>query len=93
MLDAFGVRQENWRDAVVREPHFAVAESPVYVGRAVAALAADPERARWNGQSLSSHQLGQEYGFTDADGSRPDAWGYFRDVVHGGKKAPVDDYR
>ncbi|GAA4922627.1 SDR family oxidoreductase [Streptomyces coeruleoprunus] len=93
MLDHFGVREENWRDACAQEPHFAVAESPVYVGRAVAALAADPERARWNGQSLNSGQLAREYGFTDADGSRPDAWGYFRDVVHGGKDAPVDDYR
>ncbi|MFG3493763.1 SDR family oxidoreductase [Streptomyces sp. NPDC047928] len=93
MLDAFGVREENWRDACAREPHFAVAESPVYVGRAVAALAADPDRSRWNGQSLSSAQLAKEYGFTDADGSQPDAWSYFRDVVHGDKDAPADDYR
>lgn len=93
MLDAFGVGEANWRDACAREPHFAVAESPVYVGRAVAALAADPDRARWNGQSLSSGRLAKEYGFTDADGSQPDAWSYFRDVVHGGKDAPVDDYR
>ncbi|MFE3324239.1 SDR family oxidoreductase [Streptomyces sp. NPDC059176] len=93
MLDVFGVREENWRDATVGEPHFAVSESPVYLGRAVAAVAADPERARWNGRSLSSGGLAKEYGFTDADGSSPDAWGYFLDVVHGGKDAPVDDYR
>ncbi|WP_149179944.1 SDR family oxidoreductase [Streptomyces sp. TRM49041] len=93
MLDAFGVREENWRDACAREPHFAVAESPVYVGRAVAALAADPDKARWSGRSLDSGQLAKEYGFTDADGSQPDAWGYFRDVVHGGRQASAEAYR
>ncbi|MEU7068922.1 SDR family oxidoreductase [Streptomyces narbonensis] len=76
MLESFGVTEENWRDAVEKIPGFAVAESPVYVGRAVAALAADPDRHRWTGRSLSSGQLAREYGFTDADGSRPDAWGY-----------------
>lgn len=93
MLDIYGVTEENWRDALAKEPHFAVAESPVYVGRAVAALAADPDRARWNGQSLSSGQLAKVYGFTDTDGSRPDGWAYFIEVVHGGKDAPVEDYR
>ncbi|MFD7440902.1 SDR family oxidoreductase [Streptomyces sp. NPDC059909] len=93
MLEVFGVREENWRDAIAEQPHFAIAESPVYVGRAVAALAADPERARWNGRSLSSGQLAKEYGFTDVDGSRPDAWGYFEDVVYGDKDGSVDDYR
>ncbi|MEJ8656759.1 SDR family oxidoreductase [Streptomyces sp. MS1.AVA.4] len=93
MLDTFGVREENWREAIAGQPHFAIAESPVYVGRAVAALAADPERARWNGQSLSSGQLAKEYGFTDADGSRPDAWGYFEDVVYGGEEGTAEDYR
>ncbi|MFD7326842.1 SDR family oxidoreductase [Streptomyces sp. NPDC059875] len=76
MLDHFGVTEANWRDATEKLPDFAVAESPVYVGRAVAALAADPDRARWNGQSLSSGQLAKEYGFRDADGSQPDAWGF-----------------
>ncbi|MFI6102564.1 SDR family oxidoreductase [Streptomyces sp. NPDC051310] len=93
MLDIYGVTEENWRDALAKEPHFAVAESPAYVGRAVAALAADPDRARWNGQSLSSGQLAKVYGFTDTDGSRPDGWAYFIEVVHGGKDAPVEDYR
>ncbi|MFF5424357.1 MULTISPECIES: SDR family oxidoreductase [unclassified Streptomyces] len=76
MLAHFGVTEENWRDATEQLPDFAVSESPVYVGRAIAALAADPERARWNGQSLDSGQLAREYGFTDADGSRPDSWGF-----------------
>ncbi|QSY47875.1 SDR family oxidoreductase [Streptomyces griseocarneus] len=93
MLEHFGVTEETWRDAVAGSPHFAVAESPVYIGRALAALAADPDRARWNGRSLSSGELARVYGFTDADGSRPDAMGYFRDVVFGGKDAPVEGYR
>ena len=73
MLDAFGVREENWRDATSKQPHFVISESPRFVGRAVAALAADPDRSRWNGQSLSSGGLAQVYGFTDLDGSQPDA--------------------
>ena len=73
MLDAFEVSEENWRDAALKSPHFVITETPRFVGRAVAALAADPDRARWNGQSLSSGGLAQVYGFTDLDGSRPDA--------------------
>jgi NAD(P)-dependent dehydrogenase (short-subunit alcohol dehydrogenase family) len=81
MLDAFGVSEEHWRDAIGRSApaDFAHSESPRYVGRAVAALAADPERARWNQRSVTSAQLAREYGFTDLDGSRPDAW----DVARG----------
>ncbi|MFC7221161.1 SDR family oxidoreductase [Streptomyces polyrhachis] len=90
MLDTFGVTEANWRDAVAEQPHFAVAESPAYVGRAVAALAADGERSRWNGRSLSSGQLAREYGFTDADGSQPDAWGYFTRVFAGEEPDPAD---
>ncbi|MFJ8665728.1 SDR family oxidoreductase [Streptomyces sp. NPDC093600] len=92
MLDHFGVTEENWRDAVEKLPDFASSESPVYAGRAVAALAADPDRARWNGQSLSSGQLAKEYGFTDADGSRPDAWGYII-AKESDPDVSVDDYR
>ncbi|WP_328581737.1 SDR family oxidoreductase [Streptomyces sp. NBC_00370] len=93
MLDHFGVTEETWRDAVAREPHFAISETPVLVGRAVAALAGDPERERWNGRSLSSGRLAREYGFTDADGSRPDSEAYFAEVVAGGKDATAEDYR
>ncbi|MEU5050907.1 SDR family oxidoreductase [Streptomyces sp. NPDC021096] len=93
MLDHFGVTEETWRDAVKVQPHFAVAESPVYIGRALVALATDPERARWNGQSLSSGQLAKVYGFTDTDGSRPDAFGYFQDVVLDGADGTPEDYR
>ncbi|MEU6623678.1 SDR family oxidoreductase [Streptomyces litmocidini] len=91
MLTAFGVTEENWRDATAKTPDFGVSESPVYVGRAVAALAADPDRHRWTGRSLSSGDLAREYGFTDADGSRPDAWGF---IVAGETGTPdVADYR
>ncbi|MFI6640194.1 SDR family oxidoreductase [Streptomyces sp. NPDC050504] len=93
MLAGFGVTEENWRDVIAKEPHFAIAESPRYVGRAVAALAADPERARWSGQSLSSGQLAKEYGFTDADGSRPDAWRYFMEAVEGETGRSAEEYR
>jgi NAD(P)-dependent dehydrogenase (short-subunit alcohol dehydrogenase family) len=66
MLDNYGVTESNWREATKRSPHFAISESPAFVGRAVAALAQDPYRSRWNGKSLSSGQLAKIYGFTDA---------------------------
>jgi NAD(P)-dependent dehydrogenase (short-subunit alcohol dehydrogenase family) len=93
MLEAFGVTEENWRDAPSRVPHFVISETPRFVGRAVAALAADPERARWNGQSLSSGGLAKVYGFTDLDGSRPDAWRYLLEVQEAGKPADATGYR
>jgi NAD(P)-dependent dehydrogenase (short-subunit alcohol dehydrogenase family) len=93
MLEAFGVTEQTWREALDKQPHFAISETPRYVGRAVAALAADPQRARWNGQSLSSGQLAQVYGFTDLDGSRPDAWRYIVDVQDAGRPADVTGYR
>ncbi|MFI5488020.1 MULTISPECIES: SDR family oxidoreductase [Micromonospora] len=93
MLEHFGVTEENWRDALAREPHFAISESPAFVGRAVAALAADEDRARWNGRSVSSGELAQVYGFTDLDGSRPDAWRYIVEVQDPGKPADVTGYR
>ncbi|MFI2628875.1 SDR family oxidoreductase [Streptomyces collinus] len=93
MLDGFGVSEDNWRDALERVPHFAISETPHYVGRAVAALAADADVARWNGQSLSSGGLAQVYGFTDLDGSRPDAWRYLVEVQDAGKPADVTGYR
>ncbi|ABC80327.1 SDR family oxidoreductase [Anaeromyxobacter dehalogenans] len=93
MLELFGVTEASWRDALEKEPHFAISETPAFVGRAVAALAADPEVARWNGQSLSSGQLAKVYGFTDVDGSRPDAWRYMVEVQDPGKPADVTGYR
>jgi NAD(P)-dependent dehydrogenase (short-subunit alcohol dehydrogenase family) len=93
MLDNFGVTEDNWRDALATVPHFCISESPSYVGRAVAALAGDPDVARWNGHSLSSGQLAQEYGFTDLDGSRPDCWRYLAEVDNAGKVADATGYR
>lgn len=93
MLDMFGVTEENWRDGCAKEPHFAISETPHLVGRAVAALAADPDRARWQGKSLSSGGLAKEYGFTDLDGSQPDAWPYVVEVQDAGKPADVTGYR
>ncbi|WP_432934145.1 SDR family oxidoreductase [Microbispora sp. CA-135349] len=93
MLDVYGVTEATWRDALDREPHFVISETPAYVGRAVAALAADSEVARWNGQSLSSGQLAGVYGFTDVDGSRPDAWRYAVEVQDAGKPADATGYR
>src|SRR5687767_5528144 len=93
MLEAYGVTESNWRDATERSPHFAISESPAFVGRAVAALAQDPNVSRWNGQSLSSGQLAKIYGFTDLDGSQPDAWRYVPEVQDAGRPADVTGYR
>ncbi|MEU5660692.1 SDR family oxidoreductase [Streptomyces sp. NPDC047737] len=93
MLQAHRVTEANWRDAIARSPHFAISESPAYVGRAVAALAGDPGAARWNGMSLSSGQLARVYGFTDLDGSSPDAWRYLVEVQDRGLPADVTGYR
>jgi NAD(P)-dependent dehydrogenase (short-subunit alcohol dehydrogenase family) len=93
MLEAFGVTEANWRDATARIPHFAISESPAFVGRAVVALAQDPDVARWNGQSLSSGELAKVYGFTDLDGSQPEAWRYLPEVQDAGKPADVTGYR
>ncbi|MFF2625422.1 SDR family oxidoreductase [Kitasatospora griseola] len=94
MLTHFGVAEENWRDVITVEPAFAIAESPQYLARGVAALAADPRRAeRWNRKSTSSAELARVYGVTDVDGSRPDAWAYFEAVGEQGDSVSADDYR
>jgi len=74
MLDRFGVSEANWRDAIATDPHFAESETPAYVGRAVAALAADPAVRAKAGRTWSSWTLAREYGFRDVDGRQPD-WG------------------
>ena len=93
MLEHYDVTEATWRDATTREPHFVISETPRFVGRAVAALAADPHRSRWTGQSLSSGQLAAEYGFTDLDGSRPDCFRYLVEVQEAGQPADVTGYR
>lgn len=81
MLENFGVTEETWRDALERMPGFAISESPTYVARGVAALAADPGHGSHAGESLTSYDLATAYGHTDVDGSRPDCWGYI--AAHG----------
>jgi len=74
VLDHYGVTEKNWRDAIKKDIYFAESETPFYIGRAVAALAADPDASEKNGQALSTWDLAREYGFIDMDGRRPD-WG------------------
>ena len=74
MLEGFGVTEKNWRDGGKKDKNFLESESPLYIGRAVAALAADPKILKRTGQLFSSWELAREYKFTDADGRRPD-WG------------------
>jgi len=101
MLDNYGVAEENWRDALTDRgsgqpkapPDFALSETPRYVGRAVAALAADPERQRWNKRTLNSGELARLYGFTDVDGSRPDIWRYIAEARGSDQAVALDDYR
>lgn len=93
MLEHFGVTEENWRDGAAKDPHFVMSETPAFVGRAVAALAADPDRARWNGQSLSAGGLAEVYGFTDLDGTRPHFFRYHEEVIKPGKPADDTGYR
>jgi NAD(P)-dependent dehydrogenase (short-subunit alcohol dehydrogenase family) len=92
MLEAFGVGEKNWRE-FQGPPDFALSESPRYVGRAVVALASDPERGRWNQHSVNSGQLAAEYGFTDLDGSQPDVWRFMVEIGEKGLEAPYSDYR
>jgi NAD(P)-dependent dehydrogenase (short-subunit alcohol dehydrogenase family) len=94
MLDNYGVTEANWRDGATTNPHFAaISESPRFVGRAVAALAADPDVRRRSGGSFSSGGLAREYGFTDLDGSQPDCWRYLVEVQDAGRPADPTGYR
>jgi NAD(P)-dependent dehydrogenase (short-subunit alcohol dehydrogenase family) len=92
MLENYGVTEATWREAA--NPHFvAISETPRFVGRAVAALAADPEVQRRNGGSFSSGGLAREHGFTDLDGSQPDCWRYMVEVQDPGRPADPTGYR
>jgi NAD(P)-dependent dehydrogenase (short-subunit alcohol dehydrogenase family) len=94
MLEHYGVTEANWREAAATNPHFAaISESPRFVGRAVAALAADSGVYRRTGGSFSSGGLALEYGFTDVDGSRPDCWRYLEEVQDAGLPADATGYR
>lgn len=76
MLEGFGVTETTWREALTQVPGFAISESPTYVARGVAALAGDAGHGRFAGRTLTSYDLASTYDLTDADGSRPDCWGY-----------------
>jgi NAD(P)-dependent dehydrogenase (short-subunit alcohol dehydrogenase family) len=94
MLENYGVTEDNWRDGARINPHFAaISASPRLVGRAVAALAADPHLHERNGGSFSSGELAREYGFTDVDGSQPDCWRYLVEVQDAGLPADPTGYR
>jgi NAD(P)-dependent dehydrogenase (short-subunit alcohol dehydrogenase family) len=96
MLEAFQVTEETWRDAPGKTApvDFAVSETPTYLGRAVAALATDPDVSRFAGQTLASWTLMREYGFTDIDGTRPDFGRWLTEVRHAGlDPATVDAER
>lgn len=84
MLDHFGVTEDNWRDGITKDPHFVLSETPSLLGRGIAALAADEDKARWNGRITTSHALADVYGLHDADGTRPDWPRWLDEVVSGG---------
>jgi len=90
MLEHFGVTEANWRDAVKKDPNYIVSETPLYAGRAVAALAADLNIMKKSGRVFSSWGLSDEYGFTDADGSRPH-WGRHFTKTYGDCMNSCDD--
>ena len=93
VLDHFGVTEANWREAIAKDEYFAESETPRFVGRAVAALAADPDVASKSGRLYSSWELAKEYGFTDVDGRRPDWGSFFLRKVQGivERDAPPDE--
>jgi hypothetical protein len=95
MLEHFGVTEANWQEAPGKTapPDFALSETTRYVGRAVVALASDPEQARWNQRSVTVGQLAKEYGFTDLDGSQPDSWRYIEESRDTGVQVNFEDYR
>ncbi|GAA3600231.1 SDR family oxidoreductase [Nonomuraea rosea] len=92
MLDNFGVTEENWREAKA-DSAWMVSETPAYVGRGVAAIARDPERARWSGRSVDSGEVAEAYGLTDVDGSRPQVWRYITEVVETAGDTGWEAYR
>jgi NAD(P)-dependent dehydrogenase (short-subunit alcohol dehydrogenase family) len=94
MLEKFGVTEETWRDALGETPSFGISESPTYVARGVAALAADPDVERWSGDVVSARQLADAYGVTDVDGSKPDCWGHLAKYGWGHSGGTgIEDYR
>lgn len=90
MLEHFGVTEANWREAIKKDPNYAESETPLYTGRAIACLAADPNLMRKSGRVFSSWGLSDEYSFCDADGRRPHFWRHF-EKTYGQIMKPCDD--
>lgn len=84
MLEQFGVTEANWQDGARQDPHFLASESPFYIGRAIAALAANSSIMQKSGSVFYSGNLAEEYGFTDIDGRQPNWKRYFAQHI----KAP-----
>jgi NAD(P)-dependent dehydrogenase (short-subunit alcohol dehydrogenase family) len=93
MLEHYGTAEPTWREAIARQPHFCISESPTYVGRGIAALAADEDLARYAGRVLTSYDLAKAYRVTDTDGSQPDCWRYVTEVQDAGRPATEVGYR
>ncbi|SDI37835.1 SDR family oxidoreductase [Nonomuraea jiangxiensis] len=96
MLENFGVTEDNWKEAKMSPEHgraWMVSETPAYIGRGVAAIAADPDRQRWSGRSVESGDVAEAYGLTDVDGSRPQVWRFIREVLEAGGDAGPEAYR
>lgn len=91
MLYHFGVTEANWREAARKDPNFLHSETPLYVGRAVASLAADPKVMEKSGRAFASWTLAKEYGFTDADGARPDFGAHFARAYGREFMPPLDE--
>ena len=94
VLDHFGVTEDNWRDAIAQDPHFAHSETPLLVGRVIAALAADPAVASRAGRVLSCWELARHYGITDVDGAQPHWDEHLDDAIErilAGESASPDD--
>lgn len=80
MLELYGITEENWQDGTKVDPNFIASETPHFVGRAVVALARDPEVHKKAGRAFSSWGLSDEYGFSDVDGAKPH-WGrHFEEI-------------
>jgi NAD(P)-dependent dehydrogenase (short-subunit alcohol dehydrogenase family) len=93
MLENYGVTEENWRDALGERPHFCSSESPAYVARTIATLAADPGVERYAGRVISSAELARTYGVTDVDGTQPDCWRYLVEIQLPGRPPTELGYR
>ncbi len=90
MLEHFGVTEANWQEGAKKEPDFIASETPFFAGRAVAALALDPNVGEKSGRVFSSWRLAREYGFSDIDGRRPD-WGGHFEQKYGPVLKPADE--